>query len=87
MCGVVIEKHLQVVSANHNLTVAKKNPGINDFNDFLKKNNIYQVSTYRKIQYLADIRNKCDHSRTDEPTKEEVKELLDGTSWLIKNIF
>lgn len=87
MCGVVIERHLNDVCANHNLSLNKKEPTINDFNDLLKGNNIYDISAFRKIQYLGDIRNKCDHNKQIEPTKEEVKELIDGTSWLIKNIF
>lgn len=87
MCGVVIEKHLSEICENHELKVNKANPTINDFNDLLKSNNINQISNFRKIQYLADIRNKCDHNKKEEPTREEVNELIDGTTWLIKNIF
>lgn len=87
MCGVVIEQHLKDVCNNHNLKIIKANPGINDLNELLKSNNVYQISIFRKIQYLADIRNKCDHKKQEEPAKEEIKELINGTSWLIKNIF
>ena len=44
MCGVVIEKHLSVISDIHELKVNKINPTINVFNDLLKTNNIYQIS-------------------------------------------
>ena len=87
MCGVVIEKHLSEICQNHALKVNRNNPTIHDFNDLLKSNDIYKISYFRKIQYLADIRNKCDHNKKEEPTKEEVNELIDGTSWLIKNVF
>jgi len=87
MCGVVIEKHLSEICESHELKINKTSPTINDFNDLLKSNNIYQISSFRKIQYLADIRNKCDHNKKEEPTKEEVNELIEGTSWLIKNVF
>jgi len=87
MCGVVIEKHLNEVCTKHNIILKKKDPTINDFNDTLKTNNVYDISGFRKIQYLGDIRNKCDHNKKSEPTREEVEELINGTSWLIKNIF
>lgn len=87
MCGVVIEQHLKDVCSNHGIEIKKSNPGINDLNELLKSNSVYQIAIFRKIQYLADIRNKCDHKKQEEPSKEEVKELIDGTSWLIKNVF
>ena len=34
--GVVLERHLKRVAANHGVTVRKKNPTISDLNDSLK---------------------------------------------------
>ena len=87
MCGVVIEKHLNEICDSHDIVINKNNPTINDFNESLKANNIYEISSFRKIQYLADIRNKCDHKKDEEPSKQEVDDLINGTTWLIKNIF
>jgi len=85
--AVVLERHLMQVCDNHNLSIKKKNPSISDFNDCLKMSNVIETAQWRSIQFLADIRNKCDHSKKDEPTAEEVKKLIQGTAEIIKTLF
>lgn len=87
LMGVVIEGHLQKVAENHTVKVGKKNPTISDLNDPLKNASVIDTPTWRKITYLADIRNICSHKKEAEPTKEQVQELIDGADWLIKNVF
>lgn len=87
LAGVVIEGHLQKVANSHAIKVTKKNPTISDLNDPLKNASVIDTPTWRKITYLADIRNICSHKKDAEPTKEQVQELIDGAVWLIKNIF
>lgn len=87
VAGVVVEKHLQKVVKNHSIIMRKKHPTISDLNDPLKNSNIIDTPTWRKITYLADIRNMCTHKKETEPTKEQVTELIDGANWLIKNVF
>jgi hypothetical protein len=87
LMGVVIEGHLQKVAQNHEIKVAKKNPTISDLNDPLKNSSVIDTPTWRKITYLADIRNICSHKKDEEPTKEQVQELIEGADWLIKNVF
>ena len=85
--GVVIEKHLSQVCNNHNITFRKKNLTINDYNQELKNNEIIDMTEWRRIQFLGDIRNLCDHNKKEEPTKEQVSDLIKGTDRLIKNLF
>jgi hypothetical protein len=87
LMGVVIEGHLQKIADNHAIKVAKKNPTISDLNDPLKNATVIDTPTWRKITYLADIRNICSHKKDAEPTKEQVQELIDGADWIIKNVF
>lgn len=87
IAGVVLEKHLEQVASNHNLKTRKNNPTISDFNDLLKKGEVLDVPSWRKIQRLGDIRNLCDHNKDREPTKEEVEELVDGVDKFAKNLF
>lgn len=87
ICGVVLEKHLGEVCSQHNITFRKKNLTIADFNEALKKDGIIDTPKWRNIQFLADIRNKCDHNKSAEPTKDEVQDLIDGTAKVIKTIF
>lgn len=85
--GVVLEAHLAQVCTNHSITVPKKNPGIGDYNDSLKNGNAIDVPQWRFIQRLGDLRNLCGHKKTDEPTKENVQELIDGVEKITKTLY
>lgn len=87
LAGVVLERHLQQLSKNHNVTVRKKAPTISDLNDLLKKAGVYDVPTWRKIQLLGDIRNLCSHQKSKEPTSDQVDELITGVNSIIKSLF
>jgi hypothetical protein len=87
VAGVVLEKHLTEVINTHLIKLSKKDPSISDFNDLLKNNNVIEIAIWRFIQHLADLRNKCDHSKSTDPTKAEVQELIDGVDKVCKTIF
>lgn len=87
LVGVLIEGHLQKVANSHGLKIAKKNPTIADLNDPLKAASVIDTPAWRKISFLADIRNLCSHKKDTEPTKQQVEELIEGAEWLTKNVF
>lgn len=87
VAGVVLESHLLQACGNHSITVSKKDPSINDLNQLLKDNSINETSQWRFIQHLGDLRNKCDHKKTTDPTKEEITELIEGVDKVCKTIF
>jgi hypothetical protein len=87
LVGVVIEGHLQKVALSHGVKLTKKNPTISDLIDPLKAASIIDTSTWRKIFYLADLRNLCSHKKNTEPTKEQVEELITGAEWVTMNVF
>lgn len=87
LVGVVIEGHLQKVAANHGIKIAKKHPTIADLNDPLKAAGIIDTSGWRKISFLADLRNLCSHKKDSEPTREQIEDLIQGAEWLTKNVF
>ena len=87
LVGVLIEGHLQKVAAAHGLKIAKKNPTIADLNDPLKAASVIDTPAWRKISFLADLRNLCSHKKDADPTKEQVDELIQGAEWLTKNVF
>lgn len=87
IAGVVLEGHLTQVCENHKIKITKKNPSIGDLNDLLKKNDVIETSTWRFIQHLGDLRNKCDHKKQSEPTKQEIDELIEGVEKIIKTLF
>jgi hypothetical protein len=87
LVGAVIENHLKKLAKNHGIKSRKKHPTINDFNDPLKNEGVFDTPTWRKVSYLADIKNICSHKKDEDPTKEQINELIEGANWLIKNTF
>lgn len=87
LAGVVLERHLGQVCDNHSIKVTKKNPSISDLNDALKDASILELSQWRFVQLLGDLRNLCDHSKAKEPTIEQVQDLIDGTLKITKTVF
>lgn len=86
ICGVVLEKHLKTVAAAHNLSISKQTPAINDLNELLKNNNVIDVAQWRHLQYMGDLRNLCDHDKKQEPTKENLDDLVSGVRKVLKTI-
>ena len=87
LVGVVIEGHLQKVASNRGVKLTKKNPTIADLNDPLKTAGVVDTPAWRKISFLADLRNLSFHKKGTEPTKEQVEELIQGAEWVTKNVF
>jgi hypothetical protein len=87
LAGVVLEHHLFQICENHNIKVQKIDPSISELNDILKKEEVIETPVWRNIQYLGDIRNLCDHDKKNEPTQEQIDDLLAGTMKIIKTLF
>lgn len=86
IAGVVLERHLGHVAANHGYSSRKKRPTLADFNQFLKDGGTIDTARWRFIQHLGDIRNLCDHPKEREPTKDDVAELIEGVGRVIKTV-
>lgn len=87
LAGVVLERHLGQVCDNHSIVISKKTPGIGDLNNLLKEESVVDVPQWRFIQHLADIRNLCDHDKKNEPTTEQVDDLITGVMKVTKTLF
>lgn len=87
LAGVVLERHLAQVCTDRQLSSGKRNPTIGDFNETLKSGGAIDLPQWRFIQHLVDIRNLCDHSRTPEPTAEQVTDLLAGAKKVTKTVY
>ena len=85
LAGVILERHLKLLLDKHDppIKYSVKAP-ISTLNDLCKDGNIYDLIEWRKIQHLADLRNLCDHDREREPTEQEVMELINGVSSILK---
>lgn len=87
LAGVLLETHLAYVCRSHAISFRKKNPTIGDFSGALKDANSLSLPDWRKISYLADIRNMCAHKKEKDPSRDQVVELIDGVHWATKNVF
>lgn len=87
LVGVTLERHFTAVAQNHLIKISKKNPTISDFNDLFKNAGIYDVTTWRFIQFLGDIRNLSSHFKDREPTKAEIEDMINGTQKILKTVF
>ncbi|EHD13203.1 hypothetical protein CIN_19400 [Commensalibacter intestini A911] len=87
ICGVIIEKHLRALCERHNITITKKNPGINDLCVILRNNDVIDIPQERFIMSCADIRNLCDHNKGIEPTQTQIDNLLSDTKRIIDTIY
>lgn len=87
LASVVLEKHLAQVCDNHRLRTRKKRPTISVFNDMLKGADVIDVPQWRFIQRLGDIRNRCGHKKSREPTREDVNDLVEGAMRVTKTLY
>jgi hypothetical protein len=86
IAGVVLERHLHHIIEKHELKFQKKNPGISDLNGILKDAETIDIAQWRFIQHLGDLRNKCDHKKEREPTKNEIEDLIIGVDKILKTV-
>lgn len=86
LAGVILEGHLQKVAERHAVPLKKKKPTLSDLNDPLREAGVYDLVTWRKVQTYADIRNICSHKKAENPTLEQVKDLLNGVKWALSHV-
>lgn len=86
LCGVIIEKHFAGVCASHTIKMKSKVPGINDYNEKLKEEGVLDNKTYLLVQRLGAIRNLCDHNKKQEPTKDDIEDLIRGTDKVLHEV-
>jgi hypothetical protein len=86
LAGVVLESHLGQVCSDKGIKFRKKNLTISDFNDALKQADSIGVPDWRFIQHLGDLRNLCDHKKPDDPTEEQIKDMITGVEKVTKTI-
>jgi hypothetical protein len=84
MAGVILERHLKNLLRKHTPPIKYKEKDTLATLNELCKETIYDLVTWRKVAHLADIRNLCTHDKKREPTKNEVAELINGVSAMLK---
>ncbi|MCK4736267.1 MAG: HEPN domain-containing protein [Methanophagales archaeon] len=81
VAGVALERYLKTLCEISTPPVEynNKKDGISQLALNLCSAGQLSETKRKKMSYLGDIRNKCDHPKEEEPRKEEVKELIKWT--------
>jgi len=85
LAGVTLERHLKNLLRKHTPPIKYSQKATLAVVNDLCKDTVYDTIVWRKVQHLTDLRNLCDHDKDREPTKDEVRELIDGVSAFLKN--
>ena len=87
ICGVVIEKHLIQVCNGHDVPIDSKKVSIYKLAQALYSAKVIEHTRVKLLEHLAAIRNVCAHGKEQEPEEWAVRDLISGTSQVIKKIF
>lgn len=87
VAGISLEVHLRHICTRRLIDIKKRKPTLSDFNDAIKEAGVIEVTTWRKIQHLGDIRNVCAHAKEQAPSIDDIKDLLRGVDAIIKTVF
>jgi hypothetical protein len=86
LVGVLMEGHLRELCRERRIRVPRSNPSVTDMAERLREAGVIDISQWRRIQHLGDIRNRCTQKHTEEPTATQIDELLGGGEWLVRNV-
>jgi hypothetical protein len=84
VAGVELERSLKAKCIELQAEVRARLPTISDYNDALKAKRAYRQQTWRTIQVLGDLRNKCAHVLEEEPNDDDVSKLLGGVDEILR---
>jgi hypothetical protein len=85
VAGVALEAHLKLLHKQSNLTYTDEDT-IVPLAARLRTNGFITLGDEKKCIAMADTRNKCDHKKKDEPTQEEVEELVNDVDRFTKRV-
>jgi hypothetical protein len=86
MAGTVLEVYLKKLAAKHKLSFRKHVPPIREIVEALKDAQVLDIATSSQAVWLAEINDRS-RAEGECPTKLQVRDLIDGSRWLITNVF
>jgi hypothetical protein len=86
LVGTMLDAWLRRFTAQHHVKLSKQAPTTADYAQALKDAHILDLSVISQITWLAEIHARS-RAKGDNPTKLQVRDLIDGTRWLLINIF
>ena len=86
LAGVVLETYLKKLAATYQLKLRKQAPSSREYVEALKTAKVLDIATHSQAIWLAEVDARS-RSEGECPTKQQVRDLIDGARWLITNIF
>ena len=86
LAGVVLENWLKKLCAKYRLKFRKQAPPLRDYMDALHGVQVLDIPVHAQAIWLAEIAGRAT-AEGESPTKLQVRDLIDGSRWLITNIF
>lgn len=75
--GVALEKHLKQLCQSHQPPISfESDAGINRVNMLLKQSDVFDQARFLLVQWMGNIRNRCDHPTDNPPSNQEITELI-----------
>jgi len=85
IAGVALEAHLKLLHHQSGLSYEEQDTII-PLSSRLRQKDIISLGDEKKCIAMSDTRNKCDHKKSEEPTVEEVNELIDDVDRFTKRV-
>ena len=86
LAGKVLEIYLRKLAAKHKLRFRKDRPPIREIVDALRGADVLDISVHSQAVWLAEIEQRS-RAEGEAPTKLQVRDLIDGSRWLITHVF
>ncbi|HEY1772653.1 MAG TPA: hypothetical protein VGH91_05615 [Gammaproteobacteria bacterium] len=87
LAGAILEGYLKKLAAKHRLRFRKLAPPLKEYIDALHKAKILDLQIHAQATWLAEIHDCSDRAADELPTRQQVRDLIDGSHWLITNVF
>jgi hypothetical protein len=79
--------YLKRLSRKHGARTHRKEPRSADFAEALREAGVLDAQVKAQVTWLGQIGERCIREDEAVPTPIQVRDLVDGTDWLIKHVF
>ena len=86
LAGTVLETHLKNLCGKHRLKFRKQVPPLREYIEALHAAKILDIPIHAQATWLAEISARS-RAEGESPTKLQIRDLIDGSRWLITNVF
>jgi hypothetical protein len=86
LAATVLETFFKKLTARHQLKFRKQAPPLREYIDALHTAKVLDIPVHAQATWAAEIADRS-RSEGEAPTKLQVRDLIDGTHWLITNVF